>query len=227
MARVEGIDVSHWQGDINWAQVPPEKRFVYMKSSESTWFVDKKFVSNYDGAEGRQRAPYHFWRMDGDPQGQAKHWRDTVADRIGEWGPVVDAEDGNALKGSRCRAELEVFYEQVLVEFGDFVTYTGAWWWDSWVQAPIEIAKKRGLIVANYKAVYPWSSPYMPKTGGWTDWLMWQHSSKGSVPGIAGNVDLNLFYGDDAAYNAYMKLTPSDKIKLIVPYGMDVEVIYE
>jgi lysozyme len=228
MARVKGMDVSHWQGDIVWSRVPEEYRFVYMKSSEGKNFIDKKFIQNFDDSVGRDRAPYHFWRMDGDPQGQAKFWRDQVGDRVGEWGPVPDLEDPNASKGSRCRAELETFLEQVVIEFGDFVTYSAAWWWDSWVQAPLEIAKNRGLIVANYKTVYPWSQPYMPRTGGWNDWLMWQHTSKGVVNGITENtVDLNVFNGGEAQYAEFMKVVPSNKVKLIVPHGMDVEVIYE
>jgi lysozyme len=225
MAKIKGLDVSHWQGDINWDEVPPEYRFVYMKSSESNWYKDNKFIQNFDLSAGRDRAPYHFWRMNGDPVGQAKFWRDVVGDRIGEWGPVVDLEDTNAIKGSQCRVEVETFLDQVVEEFGGLVIYSAAWWWDSWILAPI--ANEYGLIVANYKTVYPWSQPYMPKTGGWTDWLMWQHSSKGSVSGITGNVDLNLFNGENAAYNQYMQIVPSNVVKLIVPQGIEVEVIYE
>jgi lysozyme len=227
MARIQGLDVSHWQGDIVYEDVPLDYRFVYIKSSEANTYKDPKFERNFDGFLGRDRAPYHFWRMNGDPVGQAKHWRDTVGDRVGEWGPVVDAEDASAIKGSQCRAELDTFYQQVLEEFGDFVTYSAAWWWDAWVQTALPIARSKPLIVANYKTVYPWTSPYMPKTGGWAEWFMWQHSSTGIVTGINANVDLNLFNGDLAAYNDFMKVVPSHKIKLIVPKGIEVEVIYE
>jgi len=229
MARVKGLDISHWQGDINWSLVPAEYRFIYMKSSERQNFIDNKFIRNYDSAVGRERSPYHFWRMDGDPVGQAKFWRDTVGDRVGEWGPVVDAEDTHAVKGSACRSELERFYEQVRIEFGNAETYTGAWWWDEWVRG--SIGNSGNLLIANYKTVYPWSKPYMPRTGGWADWLMWQHSSSGRIPGVGGAIDLNLFNGDEAAYEAFMKVAPvpGDKIKLIIPAGMAdiVEVIYE
>lgn len=226
MANVKGLDVSHWQGDISFDELPSEYRFVYMKSSETIGFKDKKFIQNFDGFVGKDRSPYHFWRMNGDPVGQAKFWRDTVGDRVGEWGPVADLEDNLALKGSQCRAELIAFLAAVEEEFGKKpVVYSAAWWWDSWVQAPI--ARHLDFIVANYKTVYPWSKPYMPQTGGWANWLMWQHSSRGLVSGISGNVDLNLFNGDDAAYNQYMAVSPSNKIKLIVPHGMEVEVIYE
>jgi hypothetical protein len=47
--------------------------------------------------------------------------------------------------------------------------------------------------------------------GGWGDWVVWQTSSKGKVPGIGGNVDLDTFNGsvDDLyAYVGYAGVNP-------------------
>lgn len=226
MGNVKGLDISHWQGDINFANVPEEYRFIYMKSSEGTWYQDDKFIRNYNGFGDRQRAPYHFWRHNADPGEQARYWRDTVDGRLGEWGPVVDLEDTSAPKGGSTPDLVAEFLLHVEVEFGTLpLIYSAAWWWDAWIRE--DFASNYGLLVANYKTVYPWSEPYMPRTGGWLDWLIWQHSSSGRVPGFSGAVDLNVFNGDDAEYDRYMGIVPGNKVKLTVPIGMDVEVTYE
>jgi lysozyme len=225
MANAKGIDISHWQGNINFALVPSEYKFVYMKASEGTGFVDDKFVQNYDGFVGRYRAPYHFWRYSADPAAQAAHWRDTVGDRVGEWGPVADLEDKYAPKGGDTPNKIRAFLDAAEHEFGvKPLIYTGAWWWDSWV---MQNFSDYGLLIANYKTVYPWSKPYMPRTGGWSNWLFWQHSATGQVPGINASVDLNMFNGDDAALAQFMGVAPTTKITVIVPVGVEVEVIHE
>ena len=62
-----GIDVSHHNGIINWINVKNAgKKFVFIKATESTTFVDNRFSSNFDGAiaNGLYAGAYHFARPD-------------------------------------------------------------------------------------------------------------------------------------------------------------------
>ena len=62
---IEGIDVSHWQGTIDWAKVTAAgKRFAYIKATESTDFIDNMYATNRAQAKanGIKVGAYHFAR---------------------------------------------------------------------------------------------------------------------------------------------------------------------
>jgi GH25 family lysozyme M1 (1,4-beta-N-acetylmuramidase) len=75
----QGIDISHYQGTINWGQVaadPKGIKFAMMKATEDTTYTDPTFNTNLAGAKaaGILAAPYHFCRLDtgsSDPVGDA------------------------------------------------------------------------------------------------------------------------------------------------------------
>ena len=80
----EGIDISHWQGTIDWAQVAAAgKRFAFMKASEDIDFVDTTYPANRAAANanGIVIGAYHFAQPDltpGDAQAEADHFLDTA-----------------------------------------------------------------------------------------------------------------------------------------------------
>ena len=221
MARAEGIDTSHWQG--TW--IPEDvkaagKSFVFIKASEADGWTDDQFAVHWLAAkeEGLLRGAYHFWRRRVGPVAQAAYFYKTVLNTgdLGDLPPVVDLEDTAALKKNGIDGEILAFLLEVERLFGKKpIIYTGAWWWDEWVGS-----REFGhydLWVANYKTVYPWSKPYLPM--GWAKWLFWQHSCKGSVPGVQGACDLNLFYSDIAALFDYAGQGP---LKVIIELAIDV-----
>jgi GH25 family lysozyme M1 (1,4-beta-N-acetylmuramidase) len=66
---IMGIDISHWQGDIDWSQVaadPKGIKFAFMKATEDTNYTDPTFNTNLAGATaaGILAGPYHFCRLD-------------------------------------------------------------------------------------------------------------------------------------------------------------------
>ena len=61
-----GIDVSHHQGDIDWARVADDDiTFAYIKATEGGDFVDAQFADNWEqaGANGVDRGAYHFFTL--------------------------------------------------------------------------------------------------------------------------------------------------------------------
>ncbi|MEO7402528.1 MAG: glycoside hydrolase family 25 protein, partial [Burkholderiales bacterium] len=66
---IPGIDISHYQGTINWSQVaadPKGIKFAFMKATETTTYTDPTFNTNLAGAKaaGTLAGPYHFCRLD-------------------------------------------------------------------------------------------------------------------------------------------------------------------
>lgn len=222
---IKGIDCSHWQGDILWDRIPDEYKYVFMKASEGSGFVDDKFATNWAGAK-MLRGAYHFWRYAFNGTEQAEHFFDIVSATgdLGDLPPVVDLEDTRAPKGGDIVPRMRQMLQRTEELFGKKpIIYSANWWWNPWTLSNTGFGDY-DLWVANYKTLYPWSNPLMP--AGWSEWQVWQHSPTGSVPGIGGNCDLNI--AKDEWYNKYTTPPPIEHIvKVIAPKGVKVDVTYE
>ena len=200
----EGIDVSHWQGTIDWARVRAAgKRFTYIKSSENTSFVDSKYASNRAGAKaaGLLVGAYHFAQPGtgaGDAVAEADHFVDTAKIQSGDLIPVLDLEVTNGMGTTALQAWTKAFltrvYERTGVRAGIYVSpsfWSGKMGNSSWFAAN----GYKVLWVAHWTTA---SSPSVP-SGNWGGhgWTFWQYTSSGTVPGISGRVDLNRYKGTD------------------------------
>ena len=71
---VQGVDVSHYDGTIDWVKAHASGiDFAFMKATESTDFIDPNFATNWQAAAaaGVIRGAYHFFRPEVDPVAQA------------------------------------------------------------------------------------------------------------------------------------------------------------
>ncbi len=100
LAFADGIDVSHWQGSINWPKVKAAgMQFAFMKATESTTYTDTAFATNWAGAAsvGIYRGAYHFARPS-TASGSAVKQADYFVSRVGSFQgagtlpPVLDLE---------------------------------------------------------------------------------------------------------------------------------------
>jgi len=87
--RVFGIDVSHWQGEINWNSVHNSgKSFAFVKATEGNGFTDPKFITNMNGASanGMLVGAYHFARPDlgNSATDEANYFVDIAGDYISQ-----------------------------------------------------------------------------------------------------------------------------------------------
>ncbi len=193
--QVYGIDVSHYQGDVNWTKVyNAGKRFAFAKATEGTSFVDNKFTDNMKNgsAAGLYMGAYHFARpntpIKNDSFAEADHFVDIIMPYIkdGYLVPVLDLENGSDIGWKNLSAWANYFCGRVYNRTGvKPIIYTMPYYasnldssvtqWDLWI--------------ANYNV----SSP---NTGVWGFWSFWQNSSSGSVNGVDGNVDLDIYNGN-------------------------------
>ena len=100
----EGIDVSSYQGSVDWAQVKGAGLvFAFAKATQGTSQVDPEFATNWSGmrAAGLVCGAYHFLDADQDPTAQAEHFLATVKLEAGDLPPVLDIEvtQGMAVEG--------------------------------------------------------------------------------------------------------------------------------
>ncbi len=98
---VQGIDVSHYQGQIDWQQMREQGiGFAYIKATEGSFYVDECYKQNMTDAEkaGIAAGAYHFFSFDSPGETQAEHFIQTVGGD-GTLIPVVDVE----YYGNKCQ----------------------------------------------------------------------------------------------------------------------------
>lgn len=205
-ATVEGIDVSHHQGTINWGATRGAGiQFAYLKATEGMTFTDPAFDRNYPAAfrAGVIRGAYHFAlpnRSSGTVQA------DFFVRNGGAW-----SADGRTLPGAldleynpygpTCyglsRAAMIAWIRDFLNRYHARtsrwpVIYTTTSWWTSCTGNYGGFATVSPLWIARYR-----SSP-APLPHGWTFHTFWQYTATGRVAGVPGAVDRDRFNGSRA-----------------------------
>jgi lysozyme len=203
---VQGLDVSHWQGTINWDQVAAAGyKFCFCKATEDTTYVDPTFATNWAGMKrvGIARGAYHMVRPSiGTPIAQADHFLDTVKPSSGDLRPVLDVEKNDGLTAAQVWQFLQLMAYRIKARLGRApILYTGFYFWRDSVGYP-----RSNLDCPLWFA--RWSYP-IPTTefpsATWAGWSFWQYASTDTpaVPGIGGAVDRDAFYGSPADLNKF------------------------
>ena len=185
----QGIDVSKSQGAVDWPSVAQAGYvFAFVKATDGQDYVDPTFAANWAGAKaaGLLRGAYHFFRAEDDPDVQAEWFWKTVG--AGADLPlVVDVEEMMDQPAATVVANLTRFLTSLQGWTGKpSMIYTAPGFWQ---QLGTTAFGSYPLWVAEYGA----SQPTLP--AGWAIWDFWQYSETGQVPGITGNVDLDVFSG--------------------------------
>lgn len=200
LATVPGMDVSHYQGTINWSSARSAGiEFAWIKATEGTSTKDSAFSTNYLGAynAGVIRGAYHFARPD---LSSGATQANFFASNGGAWSAdnltlpgVLDIEGScYGLTPAGIQSWVLDFYNTYKSRTGrDIVIYTSPSWWNSCAGGWSGMSSRSPLWVAHWTTA---SSPTIPS--GFPYWTVWQYSSTGSVSGISGNVDRDRFNGD-------------------------------
>jgi lysozyme len=197
-----GIDVSRYQGTIDWAQVAGAQiSFAIMKATEGLTLVDSTFAANWSGAaqKGIVRGSYHFFRASVDPTMQADHYLQTLGmPTMGDLPPALDLEVTDGQSPSQVVAAALQFLQRIEQLTGRLpLLYTSPSFFSTTLGGPVELARYP-LWIAHWQVQCP-NVPSPP----FSQWTFWQSSSTGTVAGISGAVDLDQFNGSAAALRAF------------------------
>jgi len=197
LKKTLGIDVSHYQGDVDWSKVVNSNvKFAYGKATQGASYVDKKFAVNQKAAiaAGIPFGGYHFFSPDTDVTAQVDNFVKHANVHKGALPPVLDVESMSK-KGSDTVVVKEVLAWIDAVETATNcqpVLYAGRAFYDSHLSA---LPKDIPFWLAEYSKTVT-----MPT--GLTEWTFWQESQSAAIPGIKGNVDLDWFAGDQSDLGA-------------------------
>jgi lysozyme len=208
-----GIDVSHYQGLIDWQSVARSNvRFAFVKATEGDDGVDRRFAINWEelGETTLLRGAYHFARPNGHPLKQAEHFAATV----GPLGPrtlppVLDIETDGGLNPEDVVAWVRAFVSKTESLFQrELIIYTGRLWRENLGDPLVPELGTRMLWTARYGD----REPIVPRT--WSRWDFWQFTDGESgdvqtIPGIRGHCDCDRFRGDEQELAALAALPPA------------------
>lgn len=205
-ARLHGVDVSQFQGEIDWQAVRESGVvFAFARALEGETLVDSRFAANWQGMKeaGVVRGAYAFYVADDPPAAQAAAFTRLVTLEPGDLAPMVDIEHASLLRGSPPAglvADLHTYLELLEAHYGvKPILYTDPDFWNEHMDGSFGAYP---LWVADYDA----DGPALPD--GWDRWTLWQHTDGGSVPGIDGEVDLDLFNGSVRELTRYRLVDP-------------------
>ena len=207
--NVDGLDVSHWQGDINWAKVHNNDYvFTFVKATEGVGWLDVKFLENINEgtAAGVKMGAYHFARPNLGNTGaeEAEYFLSQVGDYLesGYLRPVLDLEVGSSLGRTALSAWVLDWYWTVKNRTGvapqiyTNLNYVNNYFTNDVTEFDLWIA---------YWNCDPSPTFTIPPTGRWGDWAFWQYcvGNAGTVPGITTRIDMNIFNGEEAGLSEY------------------------
>lgn len=206
--QLAGIDVSNFQGAVNWGLVRGSGvQFAAAKATEGTSFQDETFPANWAGMaqHGIARTAYHFLHPDLDGSVQADYFHRYVRDsgRFARGDSIMlDLEVTRGeppLQVLGC-AELFVLRCWEMIAKPVYIyTYPSFWQALGWPESTV--LNQCPLWIADYGVPSPRSLP------GWPVLSFWQHG-QGPVPGVEGNVDLDIFYGTMAQLDMVRNAEP-------------------
>lgn len=196
MPTGEGIDVSKWQGVIDWPAVTV--RWAFMRATTGATRIDEQFARNWSESKkaGKLRGAYHYFIITESGKAQAQKFIATLGGDFGELPPVLDIEPRKLASGEyetpTSKAALESELQVWLTEVENATGMRPMIYTNKWALALLTTQPKwmgeYPLWVARYSATPP--SPSSLPTA-WTEWTCWQYTSTGTEPGIIGNVDRN------------------------------------
>ena len=193
---IHGIDVSRHNDRIDWKRVRQMQadgvrlQFVFVKATEGATLADKHFARNWRGAKksSLRRGAYHFYHPTRDPLKQADNFIRNVELAEGDFAPVVDFEVVNGQSDDTIIDGLRLWLATVEAHYHIRpIIYTNGNLYQRYIKGNLD---EYPLWIADY------STEHLRRYDA-DKLYFWQHSQSGSVKGIRGRVDFNVFVMDE------------------------------
>ena len=199
---IRGVDVSHYQGVIEWEQLSDEDiSFAYIKATEGSQYKDEQFDRNWiEARETRLRiGAYHFFSLDSPGITQARNFCNTVVAVEDMLPPVVDVEPYGYYKESGRFDK-----ERMVSELGEYLDFVTSYY----SIKPVIYTTEEWLPVLQeaFDDYDFWIRDVYGKPDRSLKWTFWQYSNRQVLSGYSGTeryIDMNVFYGDEAEFYAY------------------------
>ena len=226
---MKGIDVSRWQGDIDWKSVKADGiEFAIIKAggSDAGFYKDRKFEQNYKGAKdaGIAVGSYYFvgsgCTSTEDGKADARRFVEMLAGKKFEMPVYIDLES-TSISSKKGATDAVIGFCDVMESAGYYVG----------IYASDIAGFKDRLDASRLTRFDKWVARYGSKPSYITEYGMWQSSETGKVNGINGNVDLDTAYKDyptvikQLGLNGFTKPTAQVAVDYKAKYEESLKVI--
>ena len=220
--EIHGIDVSKWQGTIDWAAVRGAgTQFAFIKATEGGDHVDERFLQNWHGAKaaGVPRGAYHFMYWCRPAHEQAAWFRQNVPADPDALPPVLDLEWNGHSRTCPKKVPREEALAGVKLMLDEMEAHTGK---RPMIYTDITFHNE---VLAGELEDYPhWLRSVAAEPEHRfinRRWTLWQYTATGRVPGIRGDVDRNAFYGSEDHWRTFLAThcDPRD-VRKLEPLGV-------
>jgi len=202
---VHGIDVARFQTSINWAEARANGvNFAFIKATEGGDLVDPMFRANWRGAAraGVPRGAYHFFYHCRPAAEQAAFFIRNVPRSAGALPPVLDMEwtpfsPTCTIRRAPdvIRSEAKIFLDLVEAHYGQRPI----------IYSTVDFYRENQMWrVGSYPFWLRSVAAHPDEVYGGRHWTFWQYTSTGLIPGIAGEVDINVFDGSASDWAAWL-----------------------
>lgn len=197
MSNIKGIDVSTYQGKINWPEVKKSGiQFAILKVISKSLKPDTQFENNWKGCtenniEIKGVYNYSYATTVEKAITDAKAVLNILGDR--KTTIILDVEDSCQKGLGKLLIDIINNYASVVIGAGHkFMVYTGENFYKTYIEKFGGVSYD--LWIASYGTndgnIHENKNPKLIK-----NCVMWQYTSKGTVSGIKGNVDMNIYMG--------------------------------
>lgn len=190
---IQGVDVSHHQGEIDWNRIPKgEVQFAFIKATEGGDHKDKRFEMNWKAAKENGIIPgaYHFFSFCKTGKEQATNIISSAPKESGTLPPAIDLEYGGNCEDRPSKSvfikELAILSDSIYAHYGERpILYSTPTFYAEYMEGEMQdhVLWARSIFGR-------------PGMSDERDWQFWQFTNKGELSGINGPVDLNVFHGD-------------------------------
>ncbi len=201
---VHGVDVSRWQGDIDWVKLRTQgANFAYIKATDGGDHLDPMFRKNWREAKaaGIKRGAYHFFYWCRVASQQADWFIRNVPKDADALPPVIDVEwngDSSCKRRpspAQVREKMQVFMDKLEQHYGKRpIIYTAPDFYDD---------NLKGAF-ANYPFWLRAVAQHPSKVYPGRPWTFWQYSGSGLSQGVNGKIDLNVFHGSEDDWHRWL-----------------------
>ncbi len=198
ISNAKGIDVSRYQGAINWDSLNPKVSFAICKATEGKTLMDTEFTHNWNQIRqsGRIRGAYHFYITSDDPTAQANFFWNTLSKDYTDMDlPLVLDVESASIRGTISKSKLQkdvlAFLKEIRKLSGKTpLLYSNTDFANEYLA--IEDLSYYPLWVAEYT---PNEAPNVPTAWKKNGWTFWQRSDTYDLNDIHGDVDFDRFNG--------------------------------
>lgn len=202
---VHGLDVARFQDQIDWRRVRQSGiEFAFIKATEGGDLLDPRFQENWRGAKqaGVSRGAYHFYYFCTPPEVQARWFIRNVPRRGKALPPVLDLE-WNPFSptctvrppGAEVRRQARIFMDILERHYGQRpIIYT-----------TLEFYRQTGIGQLNEEFWLRSTAQTLDTAYPGQRWSFWQYTGTGIVPGVTGDVDINVFAGSRANWTSWLR----------------------